>query len=547
MAGQIKGESFGQVKPGVNIQRSTFDLSHTHKFTRNSGELIPFFWEEVIAGDTFKVDTKFVRRMLTPVVPVRDNAFIDIFYFFVPARLAFNAYGKDDHLFQKVFGQNDTTAWAPASIPVLPSILQDHAMPSDNFVALGSYLGLPRYKKSDGKVYLAGKGCSVAPAYCYQTIWNNFFRDENLWNPSYLDADELVANNPMAVCKLHDLFTSALPAPQKGSSVAIFGNFVPLHTDDSNILRSLNPVQGNPIRLGYSPNQELDSGSIVYSTNSGLGGSSSGSVASDAIAATNLGIDRSNIDVNALRLAFADQRLKERDARGGTRFQERLAADYQVYANYAALNIPEYLCGSRTPVNLDTVLQTSATTGTSALGDTGAFSNTFDKVNGFVKSFTEPGFVMGLCCVRTRQSYAQGIDKRWKHLTRDDFYNPVFANIGEQPIRKSELMVTGNSSQDDAVFGYQEAWYEYRYHKNELSGFVDPNYNDKTLSKWTYYEPFKASPSLSPDFIKQDPSNIGDTLVQTTTHTQFICDFGIDEIVTRPMPVFSIPGLLDHN
>ena len=132
MAGQIKGESFGQVKPGVNIQRSTFDLSHTHKFTRNSGELIPFFWEEVIAGDTFKVDTKFVRRMLTPVVPVRDNAFLDIFYFFVPARLAFNQYGKDDHLFQKVFGQNDTTAWAPSSVPMLPSILQDHAMPTDD-------------------------------------------------------------------------------------------------------------------------------------------------------------------------------------------------------------------------------------------------------------------------------------------------------------------------------------------------------------------------------------------------------------------------------
>lgn len=543
MAGQIKGESFGQAKPGVNIQRSTFDLTHTHKFTRNSGELIPFFWEEVLPGDTFKVDTKFVRRMLTPAVPVRDNAYIDIFYFFVPARLAYNQYGKDDHLFQKVFGQNDTTAWAPSSVPRLPSILTDHEMPTDDFVALGSYLGLPRYRKNN-KTYLAGKGCTVAPAYCYQTIWNNFFRDENLWNPSYLDADEIVANRPMSVCKLHDLFTSALPAPQKGSSVAIFGNFIPLQAygDEPDFPLS------KPLRLGTSSKTEIPNGPLEYSSQYGVSGSNEAySGYYYSVGSTNLGVDVSNVDVNALRMAFADQRLKERDARGGTRFQERLAADYQVYANYAALNVPEYLCGSRTPVNLDTVLQTSATTGSSALGDTGAFSNTFDYINGFVKSFTEPGFVMGLCCVRTMQSYAQGIDKRWKHLTRDDFYNPVFANIGEQPIRKSELMVTGNIDQDNSVFGYQEAWYEYRYHKNEISGFLDPNYNDQTLSKWTYYEPFKASPSLGADFIKQDPSNIGDSLVFTGSSSQFICDFGILEKVTRPMPVFSIPGLLDHN
>ena len=542
MAGQLKGESFGQAKPGVNIQRSTFDLTHTHKFTRNSGELIPFFWEEVLPGDTFKVDTKFVMRRLTPAVPVRDNAYIDIFYFFVPARLAYNQYGKDDHLFQKVFGQNDTTSWAPSSVPMLPSILTDHEMPTDDFVALGSYLGLPRYRKNN-KTYLAGKGCSVAPAYCYQTIWNNFFRDENLWNPSYLDADEIVANRPMSVCKLHDLFTSALPAPQKGESVAIFGNFIPIQAYSDKPEFSLS----KPIVLGKSTNVHVNSGTVKYSP-SGLQVDREDIVGTpDVVRATNLGVDVSNVDVNALRMAFADQRLKERDARGGTRFQERLAADYQVYANYAVLNVPEYLCGSRTPVNLDTVLQTSATTGSSALGDTGAFSNTYDYINGFVKSFTEPGFVMGLCCVRTAQSYAQGIDKRWKHLTRDDFYNPVFANIGEQPIRKSELMVTGNIDQDNNVFGYQEAWYEYRYHKNEISGYLDPNYNDQTLSKWTYYEPFKASPSLGADFIKQDPSNIGDSLVFTGSSSQFICDFGILEKVTRPMPVFSVPGLLDHN
>lgn len=543
MAGQLKGESFGQAKPGVNIQRSTFDLTHTHKFTRNSGELIPFFWEEVLPGDTFKVDTKFVRRRLTPAVPVRDNAYIDIFYFFVPARLAYNQYGKDDHLFQKVFGQNDTTAWAPSSVPRLPSILTDHERPTDDFVALGSYLGLPRYRKNN-KTYLAGKGCSVAPAYCYQTIWNNFFRDENLWNPSYLDADEIVANRPMSVCKLHDLFTSALPAPQKGESVAIFGNFIPLQAHGDTPEYSLS----KPARFGYNEDEEIRTGPISYRKGTGLGHTDSAlSGTYHFIQSTNLGVDVSNVDVNALRMAFADQRLKERDARGGTRFQERLAADYQVYANYAVLNVPEYLCGSRTPVNLDTVLQTSATTGSSALGDTGAFSNTYDYINGFVKSFTEPGFVMGLCCVRTAQSYAQGIDKRWKHLTRDDFYNPVFANIGEQPIRKSELMVTGNIDQDNSVFGYQEAWYEYRYHKNEISGYLDPNYNDQTLSKWTYYEPFNASPSLGADFIKQDKSNIGDSLVFTGSSSQFICDFGILEKVTRPMPVFSVPGLLDHN
>lgn len=566
----------------VNTKRSTFDLSHSYKSGVRSGLLIPFFMEEVLPGDTFSVGTSFVTRMLTPAVPVMDNAFLDYFFFYVPARIACNKEGTDDKTFQRVMGENTTTAWASQNLPEMPSVnLYDVFMAvnywcNSNVSGYGPMSNADKYKEVLKKFSrtlwcyfgnpalpcLSTWGVSgvptmseaqmrkikvtLAPFYAYQTIWNRRFRNENVTNPRYLTGSQLVIAEPYELAKMHDVFTDALPAPQKGDSVALnfLSGYAPIDTSASfydfsgmnpPALKTRNPITSDNL-LG------INSIGVIDTTNAtGAHLSDNIVTGSNLVANLNEATGNTVLDVNSLRFSLSLQSLYELEARTGSRYKEQLMAQFNVEARDLPLDDPEYLGGKHVPINIDTVLATTGTS-TQALGDTGAFSNTYDNDGVFTKSFTQHGFVIGCFGIRTHQSYFQGISKKWRHLTKLDFFNRMFAHIGEQPIKLSELYLAG--ANDDHVFGYQEAWYEYRAHEDQITGSLNPIYGEEGLKKWTFANGFASTPSLSDAFMFQSPDNVGDTLVDTTAYTQFICDFYFNVIVARELPLFSTPSSL---
>lgn len=558
---------FKSANSGAPIPRSRFRMPCSVKTTFNSGDLVPFVSYEVYPGDTFKMKENFVVRGLTPIVPVMDNAFLDIFWFFVPRRLCADTQ-PGEKLFEQVFGENTKGYWAPDTEAELSKCMFYGCLSG----SVANYFGLPIHERQPSeRVPLINPDVFRA----YTLIWNEWFRDENTQAPldvynygitnkagdllltdTYTaELDEIgnygLPGTCLKVNKFHDYFTSALPAPQKGPSVLLpIGDRAPVMTsgsvlvDDPMPALHFNKTDGSPIVQANAQTLYVhDMGKT------GIGATSSQTSIGSDVYPSNLYADLENATgatINNLRQAFAIQRLFERDARGGSRYIELIKSHFGISVRNDVVQRPEYLGGQRTPINITQVLQTGASTGEQVLGDTGAFSNTSNSDNAFVKSFKENGFVIGLLCVRTSQSYSQGINKSFFRFKRFDFYWPAFAHLGEQPILNKELYA-GFDDHDEEIFGYQEAWADLKYKPSIVTGLFSPSSGSVEMRPWTYVNNFASLPKLNSDFMKQDLSNVQNTL--TTTENgglQYFIDMYLDLTATRCMPLYSYPGLIDH-
>lgn len=538
----------------INIGRSKFNRNSWTKTTMNFGDLVPFYVDEILPGDTFDMNTSVLARLSTPKFPTMDNAYLDTYFFFVPARLVWEHWKEFN-------GENNVNAWTNTSEYLVPAF--DYSLfayeggegvPNPYNFSTADYMGVPIDNGNLGGVGSINY-INALPFRSYHLIWNEFFRDQNLQDPILINTGDSVSGAEFLdlmqlrkVCKFHDYFTSALPAPQKGPSVLIPGlEDVPVVTGD---LSHGGPYYGLRWRqidgdfVGMATNNE---GDLTLS----LPASSAGS---NAVFPTNLYTGEAlGATIDSLRTAFQIQKLLWRDGNGGTRYTEILRSHFGVVSPDARLQRPEYLGGKRIPLTMTQVVQQSATPNSEEdavqtyLGSTGAYSKTTDAFHGFTKSFTEHGYLIGVCCARTDHTYQQGINRMWSRRSRFDFYYPELANIGEQPILNREIYLQ-ESAADDEVFGYQEAWAEYRYRPSYVTGAFRDTYHN-SLGFATYADRYTEQPILSADWITEGLENVNKTLIvpgSETDKNQLLLDFYFQLTCTRPMPVYSVPGLVDH-
>ena len=533
--------------------------------TINEGDLVPIYCDEVLPGDTAKVQLNGLIRMSTPIYPIMDNCYMDTYFFFVPCRLLWEHW-------ENMFGENDTNYWAEKTEYSTPKTeIKGKGIKNGT---IGDYFGLPT------NVPLK---VNALPARAYAMIYNEWFRDENLEAPimiGYKKTDEagnsedpevdgakyanqpevtakvsegaLYATKPAKAGKFHDYFTSCLPSPLKSEPVEInlTGN-APVGMYKNRELTEFGTVSGgteiyfNQTLTGNSLAPSIKNSQATGSGHSLVTGSASPSeqVSATAYLGANLsGV--SAISIQDLRMAIALQHIFEADARNGTRYREFLSGTWGVTSPDSRLQIPEYIGGQRIAINVNQVVQTSQTDPTTgqALGNTAAYSLTTCSKQMVDYAATEYGFIIGLAVVRVEHSYQQGLATKWTREGRFTYYDPRLAALGEQPVYNREIYVQGTEA-DDEIFGYQECWADYRYKPSYVTGEMRSNYQT-SLDAWHYADDYETLPHLSAEWIQEGTQNIDRTIAVTSAKShQFLCDFYFNEEWYREMPIYSIPGI----
>ena len=557
--------------PEMHASRTRFNRDQTILTTFDAGKLIPFFVDEVLPGDTFQVDTTAIIRMSTPKYPVMDDAFIDFYYFYTPDRILWNN-------FKHFMGEVEETPWMPTKTYAVPQIKINgtDTKPAPDERSILDYMGVPTKIKKPFTI-------NALPIRAYVKIWNEFFRDQNVDNEAVLKSDDadviynftpektetlendlqnaVLGGNLLPVNKYHDYFTSCMPYPQRGPEVTL-------------------PMQGNaPVRAFIDTALTKEAKGYGTTTGTKNGAWEYGRMVTDSEKARTLegypqqqignyfwasktagqpdydkgnyslqaymGADLSAVTaatINDLRQAVAVQQYYEALSRGGSRYREQVQALWDVTISDKTVQIPEYLGGGRYQVNVNQIIQTSGQQNENGtpIGETGAVSVTPIRESSFTKSFEEHGFVIGVACVRHNRSYQQGLERFWSRKDRLDYYVPQFANLGEQPVKKKEIMLTGNAT-DEETFGYQEAWADYRMKPNRVSGLMRSNATG-TLDFWHYADIYSTVPTLSQEWMAEGKAEIARTII-VQNEPQFFGAVRIANKTTRRMPLYSVPGL----
>lgn len=584
---------FFAAPPSLDMPRSKFTMSHGHMMSCNVGEIVPIFCMEILPGDTVKLRTSKVVRMQTLITPCFGNIYMDTYYHFVPARLVYQHW-------EQLMGENKDSAWIPQVEYTTPQIEAPEG--GWDIGTIADHFGIP--------TGVSGFSVNALPFRAYALICSEWMRRQNVSDPLNVPMDDttvtgsnggdfvtdcVLGGKPYVAAKFSDVFTTGAPGPQKGPAVSISlgSGTVPVYGDGSGMLFQTQaaglpankykyltlgsdvPLSAEPDDLSqYTHLRAAGSSSIsVDGTASDVGTAARGESFTDyeqsGVAAGNIiGLAKSDapfttgvyadvsqlgsVSVNSLRIAFQMQKFYEKLSRSGSRYTEILRSMFRVQSPDARLQRPEYLGGNRMPIHIHQVVQQSSTDSTSPQGNTSGYSVTSDTHSDFMKSFTEHGFLIGLSVVRYDHTYQQGLHKMWSRSDRFSYYWPVFANIGEQPILQKELYLADETDPDydglnDTVFAYQEAWYEYRFLPSYVSGELR-SVAAQSLDVWHLADYYTERPFLSDEWIREDKSNVDRVLaVSSDVSNQIFGDFWFDCDVTRAMPLYSIPGLIDHH